>query len=366
MTPEQIQALYKSLTPNEQKVYDAMIAQATINCQTSTVNKAQVLELIQQASMHLNDGSDQHLARQVANDWIRAKYFKQDSKIVELQNKYAGHSEIFTKVLLGASEGELIPTIVQTELIRLAKEAYWHRQLFRVIPIPGVQKTRWLTETAGIEAEETAENDTPTADEPTFHYIDVDTGKVAAKVYVPNELLRVAAIDLTGLLSQMCMESIMKKEFARIINGNGAGQWKGLNAYTFTEVDSNAGDIYDKVLEAVGGIPAVYANNLIWITSTMGWVKIYSIKDDVKRPYWIPPAGVMGIDVKKNATMGDTYRYLMNPKTYGIFDTQAYFLKITSEGDTLTSKDLALFYCQVYTDGKLLTEEGVIKTINVP
>jgi hypothetical protein len=56
----------------------------------------------------------------------------------------------------------------------------------------------------------------------------------------------------------------------------------------------------------------------------------------------------------------------MNPKTYGIFDTQAYFLKITSEGDTLTSKDLALFYCQVYTDGKLLTEEGVIKTINVP
>jgi len=375
MTKAELEALKNKMSDGEKTIYQAIISEVSDVIAESIskgayVNEQKVIELVGKSQILLHDDSKKSMQRKIANDWVRAKYFRDNAKLNELKNNYADNPEIFIKTALAsATEPELFPTILAQEIQMLAGQDYWHRRLCRVIPIPGIMKMNWVTETAGITAYNPGEHTAATETTPTFGYVAVQCNEFRGRTYVPEVLLATSGLDLTGIVSQQCANSIMELEFTKMITGSGSGTWKGLTAETsITEVDAAAGLKHKTITSAIAATKGRFRAGQIWVTSDLGWGTIFEIYDKNDQPYWdIGTNKVANREVMTNEGIGDTdtFHYLLQPKHYAIWDSMSYKLNITGEGDTLMSAGLVLFVPVSYTDGKMLRLDGTSKTINI-
>lgn len=360
-----IEEIKSGFNDREKVLYDALINASVVECGKQFVNVDKVMNLIKDANAHLPIGNkDEMHERGLVAQWMKTARFSP-----HLLDKFVNDNpDLFVKTLSTGSPSELVPTILQSKILEAAQEPKWHRQLCDVIQIPGIEKTKWAVSTDGVTADNIAQNAPSVASDPTFGFIDIMTYEKKGHVLIPDKLIEVGPPSLVDLIARLGKNSIDKLEFREVIKGSGTNQWKGLDNYTFFEINGATGLSYDLLLEAEDALYDEDLANAIWITKSKA--RMLSLKDASGR-YIFPPGtkSILDHDIKRHSLMETDAIYLMNPKRYGIFDQSNIKVRITDAGYTLHVADQTLIAFRSDSDGKYLGVpnymDGCVKIVGI-
>ncbi len=227
--------------------------------------------------------------------------------------------ELKTALTVGtdATAGYLAPATFAPELIKALVQFSPIRAYARVVTIGGssVKYPRRLTSTV---ASWTGETSARPASNPSYEQIGITPHELATYVDVSNQLLEDSMFNIEGELAADLGEAFGKAEGTAYVAGDGDGKPFGiLNATGLAEITTGAAAGFpttnpaDVLIGMYHSLPAVHANNAVWLMNrkTLGEVRKwkdgngrYLIVDPISQG---APATLLGRPIVEAADMSD-------------------------------------------------------------
>lgn len=197
-----------------------------------------------------------------------------------------------------AEGGYLVPTDVARQLIEAMAAFGGMREVATTLPTASGNPINYPTTNATAEEGEiVGENQSVTAQDFTFGVKSIGAYKYSSKsVAVPFELLQDAVIDLEAHINQRLAQRIARITNRHFTVGTGVGQPTGI--VTAASVGANAAApaaiTFDELIDLEHSVDPAYRQagrcRFMFHDSTLKAIK--KLKDDQKRPLWLPGVAV--------------------------------------------------------------------------
>ena len=325
--------------------------------------------------------------KEKAADSIMKVFVAEDTKkaIDELtkEEKVAAYARaIFTAdetALKALSEGEnadggfTVPQDFYNTLLEEIIELTPMRAKVTVIPM----KTNVLTMSMidhGPDVYWTAEGITKTTTTADFSQPTITAYKMAAIIYLTDELIDDSAFDLTNVLVRRFAEKIAEEEDHVIINGSGVGRPTGIFVNANVATRACAGNLdFDDIIDLIYDLPVKFRSKAEFIVHPTNVRELRKLKDTTGRYLWQDPVSVgqpstiHGYPVIENywapesqISFGD-YRY-----GYWLGDRQNMTVKITNDTETTFTQDKTAIRVVERIGGDVIFPNAIRKLITIP
>lgn len=248
---------------------------------------------------------------------------------------------------VNADGGYTVPQAFYNSLLTEVADISQMRELVTVVPM----KTNVLTIPVGEHGPDvfwTAEGATKTTTTMDFRQPTITAYKMAAIIYLTDELIEDSAFDLVNLLVRRFAERIAQEEDKVIINGAGTTQPTGIFVNSSVGSRSVAGGNldFDDVLDLVYDLPSKYRANGTLLVNPENVREVRKLKDTTGRYMWADsvqtgqPASIMGYRVVESPWVPVGQIAFGDLKTaYWLGDRQKMTVKITNDTETTFTQD---------------------------
>lgn len=273
-----------------------------------------------------------------------------------------------------ADGGFTVPQDFYATLLEEIQEVAVMRPRVTIIPMSTNVKT--FAEIAhGPDVYWTAEGATKTTTTADFAQPTITAYKMAAIIYLTDELIDDSKFDLVNVLVRRFAERIATEEDAVIINGSGVGRPTGIfvNATVPTRNCTAVGLTFDDIIRLIGDLPVKFRAGAYFLINPAIVTELRLLKDVNGRYLWQDPvaagqpATIHGYPVIENywvpvtqIAFGD-YRY-----AYYLGDRQRMTVKITNDTETTFTQDKTAIRVVERIGGDITFGNAVRKIIAIP
>lgn len=272
-----------------------------------------------------------------------------------------------------ADGGFTVPQDFYNALLEELEEQSVMRSMVTVVPM----NTNVLTLTEGGDGPEvywTAEGATKTTTTMEFTQPTITAYKLAAIIYMTDELMDDSAFDLTQVLVRRFAMKMAQAEEKAIIAGTGVGQPTGIFVDANVAARAVAGNLsFDNIIDLIYDLPVRYRRNARFIVHNNNVRELRKIKDNDGRYLWQDPvsagqpATIQGYPVietydcpESEIAFGD-YR-----EGYWLGDRQRMTVKITNDTETTFTQDKTAIRVVQRIGGTVVFPQAIKKLNNIP
>lgn len=273
-----------------------------------------------------------------------------------------------------ADGGFTVPQDFYGRLLQEIEEAAIMRPKVTVVPM----RTNVLTLSMiahGPDVYWTTETQTKTTTTADFTQPTITAYKMAAIIYLSDELISDSAFDLVNVLIARFAERIATEEDRVITNGVGTTQPTGIfvNATVPTRACTAAGLTFDDIINLIYDLPVKFRANAAFLLHPQICRELRLLKDTTNRYLWQDPVApgqpstIHGYPVIENywcpqsqIAFGD-YRY-----GYWLGDRQSMTVKITNDTETTFTKDETAIRVVERIGGDVIFPNAIRKIITIP
>lgn len=245
-----------------------------------------------------------------------------------------------------ADGGYTVPQDFYNELIVEIREAAVMRSLITVVPMKGKTLTLAMG-SHGPDVYWTAETQTKSTATMDFSQPTITAYKMAAIIYLSDELIDDSAFDLVNILVKLFAERIAEEEDKVIVNGTGTGQPTGIFAAGTISTRACSGNLdFDDIIDLIYDLPIKYRPNARFLVNPANVRELRKLKDGNSRYIWQDPvapgqpATIYGYPVVENYWVPEANIGFGDIKRcYWLGDRQKMTVKITNDTETTFTKD---------------------------
>jgi HK97 family phage major capsid protein len=272
-----------------------------------------------------------------------------------------------------ADGGMTVPQDFYNTLLEEIQEVAVMRTKVTVIPMSTNVKT--FAEIAhGPDVYWTAEGATKTTTTADFSQPTITAYKMAAIIYLTDELIDDSKFDLVNVLVRRFAERIATEEDKVIINGAGTTQPVGIFVNASVPTRACSGNLsFDNIIRLIGDLPVKFRANAAFLVNPVNVTELRLMKDSNGRYLWQDsvapgvPSTIHGFPVIENywcpesqIAFGD-YRY-----AYYLGDRQKMTVKITNDTETTFTQDKTAIRVVERIGGDVLFPNAIRKLITIP
>lgn len=293
----------------QQKQYDTLVADIDrLDGQIERQQKAYDLEAQNRASIEQRAyqhgisideaGHQQQQEQAIFVAWLRGGMSALTYEQQQLVARKAASIRADLGTTVPAEGGYLVPTDVAHQLIEAIAAFGGMRDVATILPTASGNPINYPTTNATAEEGEiVGENQSVTAQDFTFGVKSIGAYKYSSmSVAVPFELLQDAVIDLEAHINQRLAQRIARITNRHFTVGTGVGQPTGI--VTAASVGANAAApaaiSFDELIDLEHSVDPAYRQagrcRFMFHDSTLKTIK--KLKDDQKRPLWLPGVAV--------------------------------------------------------------------------
>jgi HK97 family phage major capsid protein len=247
---------------------------------------------------------------------------------------------------VNADGGFTVPQDFYATLLEEIQEQAIMRGLVTVIPM----KTNVLTLSMidhGPDVYWTSEGATKTTTTADFSQPTITAYKLAAIIYLTDELIDDSAFSLTQVLVRRFAQKIAEKEDQAIFQGTGVGQPTGLMVAATIPTIACSGNLdFDDIIDLEYALPIKFRPNARFFIHPTNVRELRKIKDTTGRYIWQDPiapgqpATIHGYPVVENYWMSEDDILFGDVKEcYWLGDRQRMTVKITNDTETTFTQD---------------------------
>lgn len=244
-----------------------------------------------------------------------------------------------------ADGGYVAPTEFYGSLLQELTAASRFRSLVNVVPMKSKSLTLDIVSN-GPDTYWTGEGVTKTTTSAEFSQKVLTAFKLAAIIYLTDELIDDASYDLTTVLIQRFAKSVAEKEDAAIVNGNGTTQPQGLFVATVSSRTVNT-PTFDDVIDLIYDLPEEFRPNARFVMNPSQTKNFRKLKDSNGVYLWSPaiapgqPDTINGYPVVTYSGVPESQVLFGDLKeAYWFGDRQRLTVKITQDTETAFTKDM--------------------------
>lgn len=321
--------------------------------------------------------SDAVLKVLVAEDTRKAvNELTADEKVKAFAHALFHRDEVALKALsegVPADGGFTVPQDFYNRLLEEIMEQNFMRPLVTVVPM----KTNVLTLTMidhGPEVYWTAEGATKTTTTADFTQPTITAYKLAAIIYLTDELIDDSAFDLTQVLVRRFALKMAEAEERAIVAGTGVGQPTGIFTVGTVATRACAGNLsFQNIINLIYDLPVKFRNNARFLVHPNNVRELRLLTDTTGRYMWQEPvsagqpATIHGYPVletywapESQIAFGD-YR-----EAYWLGDRQNMTVKITNDTETTFTQDKTAIRVVERIGGTVVFPNAVRKLITIP
>lgn len=273
-----------------------------------------------------------------------------------------------------ADGGFTVPQDFYNTLVMEINEATVMRTKVTVIPM----KTNTLTIPTGAHGPDvywTGEGVTKTTTTMDFAQPTITAYKMAAIIYLTDELIEDSAFDLTNVLVKRFADAIATMEDRVIVNGAGTTQPVGIfaNATVATRACTVTGMGFDDIINLIYDLPVKYRANAAFIIHPQLVRELRLLKDVNLRYLWQDPvsqgqpATIHGYPVIENYwARVDQIAFGDYKVGYWLGDRQKMTVKITNDTETTFTQDKTAIRVVERIGGDVIITNAIRKLITIP
>ena len=300
---------------------------------------------------------------------------------VEEKNKAFAHA-VFTadtaalKVLsegTNADGGFTVPQDFYNKLVMEITEKAIMRPLVTVVPM----KTNVLTIPTGAHGPDvywTGEGITKTTTTMDFAQPTITAYKMAAIIYLTDELIEDSAFDLVNVLISRFADRVAEEEDRVITNGNGTTQPDGIFNDANVATRACAGNLdFDDIIDLIFDLPVKYRSNAKFLVNPANVKEMRKLKDTTGRYLWQDPvaagqpATIHGYPVLESYWAPESQIAFGDYKTgYWLGDRQKMTVKITNDTETTFTQDKTAIRIVERIGGDVIIPNAIRKLITIP
>jgi len=275
---------------------------------------------------------------------------------------------------VNADGGYTVPQEFYRRLVIEPGETVRMRNEVTVIPMKTNQLTISKHDT-GPEVYWTSEGKSKTTTTADFSQPTITVKKMAAILYLTDELVDDSAFSLVDVMVSKFREKIDEKEEAAIMNGNGTTQPTGIFAAgTISTIAATAtGLTYDDIIDLVYSLGKKYRANAKFIIHNNQVRDMRKIKDNDGRYIWVDsvdqkmPATLLGYPVLETYWSPESQIAFGDWKTcYWLGDRQRMTVKITNDTEEAFTKDLTAIRVVQRIGGNVIVPNAARILNNIP
>lgn len=273
-----------------------------------------------------------------------------------------------------ADGGYTVPQDFYNVLVQEIIEACVMRTKVTVVPM----KTNTLTIPVGEHGPDvywTGEGVTKTTTTMDFSQPTITAYKMAAIIYLTDELIDDSAFDLTNVLVKRFADAVATEEDRVITNGAGTTQPTGIfaNANVSNRTCTATGLTFDDIINLIYDLPVKYRANAAFIIHPQIVRELRLLKDGNSRYLWQDPvaagqpATIHGYPVIENYWADVTKIAFGDYKTaYWLGDRQKMTVKITNDTETTFTQDKTAIRVVERIGGDVIIPNAIRKLISIP
>lgn len=274
---------------------------------------------------------------------------------------------------VNADGGYTIPQDFYNTLVEEIADVAQMRNLVTVVPM----KTNVLTIPVGEHGPDvywTAEGATKTTTTMDFRQPTITAFKMAAIIYLTDELIDDSAFDLVNVLVRRFADRIAQEEDKVIINGAGTTQPTGIFVNSSVGARVCSGNLdFDDVIDLVYDLPSKYRVNGRFIVNPENVRELRKLKDTNGRYLWQDsvqqgqPATMLGYPVTESYHAPVGQIAFGDLKTaYWLGDRQKLTVKITNDTETTFTQDKTAIRVVERIGGDVVVAVAVKKLTTIP
>jgi HK97 family phage major capsid protein len=273
-----------------------------------------------------------------------------------------------------ADGGYTVPQDFYNTLVMEIEEATVMRTKVTVMPMKGPVLTIPVGE-HGPDVYWTGEGVTKTTTTMDFRQPTITAYKMAAIIYLTDELIDDSAFDLTNILVKRFADAIATMEDRVIVNGAGTTQPTGIfvNATVATRTCTATGITFDDIIRLEYDLPVKYRANAAFLINPQLVGELRLLKDGNNRYLWQDPvsagqpAMIHGYPVIENYWVPVTQIAFGDYKVgYWLGDRQKMTVKITNDTETTFSQDKTAIRVVERIGGDVVIANAIRKLISIP
>lgn len=272
-----------------------------------------------------------------------------------------------------ADGGFTVPQDFYNALVEEIADIAVMRSRVTVVPM----KTNVLTVPVGEHGPDvywTAEGVTKTTTTMDFRQPTITAYKMAAIIYLTDELIEDSAFDLVNVLVRRFAERIAREEDKVIVNGAGTTQPTGIFVNTSVGARVCAGNLsFDNVIDLVYDLDSKYRAAAEFIVNPNNVRELRKLKDSNGRYLWQDsvamgqPATMLGYPVVESYWAPESQIAFGDFKTaYWLGDRQRMTVKITNDTETTFTQDKTAIRVVERIGGDVIITNAVRKLTTIP
>jgi len=274
---------------------------------------------------------------------------------------------------VNADGGFTIPQDFYNSLVMEIADVAQMRSLVTVVPM----KTNVLTVPVGEHGPDvywTAEGATKSTTTMDFRQPTITAYKMAAIIYLTDELIDDSAFDLVNVLVKRFADRIAIEEDKVIINGAGTTQPVGIFVNSTVATRSCSGNLsFDNILDLIYDLPVKYRAGGKFLVNPENVRELRKLKDTTGRYLWQDsiaqgqPATMISYGVIESYWVPVSQIAFGDFKTaYWLGDRQKMTVKITNDTETTFTQDKTAIRVVERIGGDVVIANAVRKLINIP
>lgn len=219
----------------------------------------------------------------------------------------------------------------------------------------------------------TAEGITKTTTTADFTQPTITAYKMAAIVYLTDELIDDSAFDLVNVLVKRFAERIAEEEERVIINGAGTTQPTGIFVNATVPTRTCAGNLsFDNIINLIYDLPAKFRKNARFIVHNNNVRELRLLKDNDGRYLWQEPvavgqpATIQGYPVIETYWAPESQIAFGDYSAYYLGDRQKITVKITNDTETTFTQDKTAIRVVERIGGDVIFTSAIRKLITIP
>lgn len=272
-----------------------------------------------------------------------------------------------------ADGGFTVPQDFYQTLLQEIQEVTMMRNLVTVVPM----KTNVLTLSMidhGPDVYWTSEGATKTTTTADFSQPTITAYKMAAIIYLTDELMDDSAFDLSQVLINRFAQAIAREEDKVIIAGSGTGQPTGITVAGTVATRTCAGNLsFDNIIDLIYDLPVKFRQNAKFLIHPNNVRELRKINDNNGRPIWQDavapgqPSTIYGYPVIENYWMPESQIAFGDYKQgYWLGDRQRMTVKISNDTETTFTQDKTAIRIVERIGGTVVFPNAIRKLITIP
>jgi len=246
-----------------------------------------------------------------------------------------------------ADGGFTVPQDFYNQLIKEIADKSIMRPEVTVVPMKNQTLTMSMVARDSIDVYWTSEGETKTTTSLQFSQPTITAYKLAAIIYLTDELIDDSAFDLTSVIIGLFADRLAEYEDRAIINGSGVGQPTGLFVAGTIATRACVGNLgFDEIINLEFDLPTKYYQNAKFLVNKQNVKEMRLLKDNDGRYMWQDPVSAgqpfifHGYPVIMHSWVPEDQILFGDIKqTYYLGERQRMTVKVTNDTETTFTQD---------------------------